>query len=120
MDEFRYERGEITRVLMNTPPGEMLRLKVAGKRGESRWLPVTQTQVRAVRAVLAGGDLGEVRAALAGRLDPPGPLSSGGAADADHRARPDDDPEPGDRCKDCGGDITWLGPGSADWEHADY
>lgn len=36
---------------------------------------------------------------------------------SDHDARPDDSPEPGDRCKDCGEDITWVGPGSADWEH---
>ena len=38
-------------------------------------------------------------------------------ADDDHKARPDDDPEPGDRCKDCGKDITWLGPSYNDWEH---
>lgn len=34
-----------------------------------------------------------------------------------HRARPDDDPEPGDRCKDCGGPITWTGPSMNDWDH---
>lgn len=32
--------------------------------------------------------------------------------------RPDDDPEPGDRCKDCGRDLTWIGPGIHDWELA--
>jgi hypothetical protein len=38
----------------------------------------------------------------------------------DHPARPDDDPEPGDRCKDCGEDITWIGPSVAhDWMHVD-
>jgi hypothetical protein len=37
----------------------------------------------------------------------------------DHRARPDDDPEPGDRCKDCGKDVTWIGPTHADWRHLD-
>jgi hypothetical protein len=36
----------------------------------------------------------------------------------DHRARPDDDPEPGDRCKECGEAITWAGPSTVtDWEH---
>jgi len=29
--------------------------------------------------------------------------------------RPDDLPEPGDRCKDCGVAITWMGPGPYDW-----
>lgn len=32
----------------------------------------------------------------------------------DHR--PDDDPEPGDRCKDCGVRLTWIG--GNDWEPA--
>jgi hypothetical protein len=36
---------------------------------------------------------------------------------SDHRARPDDDPQPGDRCKDCGADITWIGPNLSDWQH---
>lgn len=34
-----------------------------------------------------------------------------------HKARPDDDPTPGDRCKDCGGEITWTGPLASDWDH---
>lgn len=34
-----------------------------------------------------------------------------------HNARPDDDPEPGNRCKDCGRDIVWIGPGPNDWQH---
>jgi hypothetical protein len=34
-----------------------------------------------------------------------------------HDARPDDNPEPGDRCKDCGQPITWVGPNHTDWEH---
>lgn len=33
--------------------------------------------------------------------------------------RPDDLPEPGDRCKDCGFAITWEGPGQNDWVLAD-
>ena len=38
----------------------------------------------------------------------------------DHPARPDDLPEPGDRCKDCGAAITWIGPDPAsDWGHAE-
>lgn len=37
----------------------------------------------------------------------------------DHRPRPDDDPKPGDRCKDCGDDITWEGPTAYDWLHVD-
>jgi ABC-type glutathione transport system ATPase component len=36
---------------------------------------------------------------------------------AEHDARPDDLNEPGDRCKDCGDKITWVGPGHTDWEH---
>jgi hypothetical protein len=39
------------------------------------------------------------------------------AKGGEHPARPDDDPEPGDRCKDCGRPITWLGPSQFDWEH---
>ena len=35
----------------------------------------------------------------------------------DHEARPDDDNEPGDRCKDCGDDIVWIGPSHVDWLH---
>jgi hypothetical protein len=35
----------------------------------------------------------------------------------DHSARPDDSPEPGDRCKDCSLPIVWVGPGRADWMH---
>lgn len=34
----------------------------------------------------------------------------------DHEARPDDDNEPGDRCKDCGEDITWHGT-NPEWMH---
>lgn len=37
----------------------------------------------------------------------------------DHDARPDDLPEPGDRCKDCGAAVTWVGPSGNDWVHAD-
>lgn len=29
--------------------------------------------------------------------------------------RPDDMPEPGDRCKDCGWSLSWEGPGAYDW-----
>lgn len=36
-----------------------------------------------------------------------------------HEARPDDDNEAGDRCKDCGQKVTWIGPGLNDWEHVD-
>lgn len=35
----------------------------------------------------------------------------------DHDARPDDLPEPGDRCKTCGEPITWMGPSHLDWLH---
>lgn len=35
----------------------------------------------------------------------------------DHDARPDDDNQPGDRCKDCGEAITWVGPSHVDWIH---
>jgi hypothetical protein len=37
----------------------------------------------------------------------------------DHAARPDDLPDEGDRCKDCGREITWIGPSDYDWEHAE-
>lgn len=36
-----------------------------------------------------------------------------------HDPRPDDDPEPGDTCKDCGRPVTWTGPSANDWEHAE-
>lgn len=36
-----------------------------------------------------------------------------------HDARPDDDSEPGDRCKDCGLPVTWVGPSLYDWQHVD-
>lgn len=35
------------------------------------------------------------------------------------RHRPDDDPEPGDRCKDCGRDLTWRGPDPYDFDLSD-
>ena len=35
----------------------------------------------------------------------------------DHDARPDDLPELGDRCKDCGDEIVWQGPSQYDWLH---
>lgn len=44
-------------------------------------------------------------------------VDADGAYNPAHRPRPDDDPTPGNRCKDCGRDITWLGPGMLDWEH---
>jgi hypothetical protein len=34
-----------------------------------------------------------------------------------HDARPDDDNEPGDRCKDCGQAVVWIGPSHVDWLH---
>lgn len=33
--------------------------------------------------------------------------------------RPDDEPEPGDRCKDCGRFLTWVGPTHLDWQLTD-
>lgn len=33
--------------------------------------------------------------------------------------RPDDLPEPGDRCKECRRELTWVGPGIYDWELCD-
>lgn len=48
------------------------------------------------------------------------PVKVEGVKTYDHDARPDDDPEPGDRCKDCGEDISWIGPSlTRDWEHVD-
>jgi hypothetical protein len=46
------------------------------------------------------------------------PKEPDGPRTYDHQARPDDDPEPGDRCKVCGEFITWIGPSpTSDWLH---
>jgi hypothetical protein len=37
----------------------------------------------------------------------------------DHEAAPDSMPGPGDTCKHCGEDITWMGPSMSDWLHVD-
>ena len=39
--------------------------------------------------------------------------------DYDHDAAPDSLPGPGDTCKTCGEDITWIGPSQSDWLHVD-
>lgn len=58
---------------------------------------------------LALDDDAELRAKLIGPIIP-----------ADHEIRPDDLPEEGDRCKECGKPITWIGPSTVtDWEHTD-
>ncbi len=44
-------------------------------------------------------------------------IDVGWAEPYDHAARPDDLAEPGDRCKDCGENITWIGPSVFDWIH---
>lgn len=36
-----------------------------------------------------------------------------------HEARPDDLPEPGERCKECGAPIVWMGSGHDTWLHVD-
>lgn len=36
-----------------------------------------------------------------------------------HRALPDSDSEPGDRCKVCSRPITWMGPTQYDWQHCE-
>lgn len=36
-----------------------------------------------------------------------------------HEARPDDLPEPGNRCKECAAPIVWMGPGHDAWLHVD-
>lgn len=35
-----------------------------------------------------------------------------GEASYDHDARPSDDAEPGNHCKDCGEEVIWMGPGN--------
>lgn len=35
-----------------------------------------------------------------------------------HQARPSDMPGAGERCKDCGMGVTWIGPGDGDWGHS--
>lgn len=42
------------------------------------------------------------------------------AAALDDIATPDDLPEPGDRCRHCGRDITWVGPADYDWAHIEW
>jgi len=38
----------------------------------------------------------------------------------DHDPRPDDQPVPGDHCRFCAEEITWLGPDpQTDWMHVD-
>lgn len=37
--------------------------------------------------------------------------------ESDHSARPSDGNGPGDRCKDCGIHIVWVGPSASDWMH---
>lgn len=49
----------------------------------------------------------------------PHPLTDATVKVYDHDARPADDNQPGDRCKDCGDDVTWVGPSSGDWLHVD-
>lgn len=69
MDEYDelYVRREIQRALAGQPDGEMLRLKVEGEQGASRWLLVSAKQVRALRELVATDtpDLAAVAAILA-------------------------------------------------------
>lgn len=37
----------------------------------------------------------------------------------DHEPRPGSEPGPGESCKECGEDITWIGPGIYDYLHVD-
>lgn len=46
-----------------------------------------------------------------------GVCECGTRVEFDHDARPDDDNEPGDRCKDCGADIVWIGPSHTNYLH---
>ena len=64
-DTERYVRGEITRALSGHPEGEPLRIKIRGEEHETHWLRVTEPQVRAIRELLATGDLEAVREVLA-------------------------------------------------------
>ena len=47
-----------------------------------------------------------------------GPLAGPGKTYT-HDPVPDDLPEPGNRCRECGEDITWMGPSQYDWMHVD-
>lgn len=64
----RYVRGEIADALNGHYPGEPLRLKILGNVGQTKWLQVTETQVVAIRELIATGDLYRVRLALDGML----------------------------------------------------
>ncbi len=68
MDGFNYERAEINRALSGTPERHTLCLKITGVEGASRWLSISAAQARAVRELLATGDLDQVRAALNGEI----------------------------------------------------
>ena len=43
--------------------------------------------------------------------------TTGPGREYDHDPKPDDMPEPGDRCRECGEPITWVGPSQYDWMH---
>lgn len=77
--------------------------------------PVSQETVDAdverVQAALTAVAAEKPAAVTARRLPPASCLAG--------RHRPDDDPEPGNRCKDCGHGLSWLGPTQSDWECED-
>jgi hypothetical protein len=68
MDEFNYERIEIDRALKGHPERHKLSLKITGDENATRWLSVSPAQVRAIRELLADGDLNAARAALTGEI----------------------------------------------------
>lgn len=64
-DNETYVRREVQDALRDHAEDEPLRLKIRGSEAETHWLRVDERQVRAIRELIAGGDLEAVRAILA-------------------------------------------------------
>lgn len=69
-DQFQaqnFRRKEIDDALSGHPADELLKVKVRGAVGESKWLSATPAQVAAIREILGGGDLVSIAEALSGQ-----------------------------------------------------
>jgi hypothetical protein len=69
MDDIeRYIRREIDDALAGTPEDHRLGLKLVGDQESSKFIRVSTRQARAIRELLATGDLEAVRRALTGEV----------------------------------------------------
>jgi hypothetical protein len=66
VDNLDFNRAEIDRVLQGTPEHHTLSMKVSGDSVASRWMAISPKQARAIRELLATGDLDRIRVALDG------------------------------------------------------